>query len=409
MKLKRNLAIVSLYLALDLITNAFATSRLPDTITISPYQEQHQATTPQLQRRDTECIPRSSTLKLLSEMPFSGLFRDLKGNGVDFEGSDITRVHGKFYVVFDSSYSIGILEDEHFSFRSDANRLAGHKDQESQFEGIAYVPENDTFLLLHETWSENKEFYQPYIATAKLGKQGDDYDIISRCPVDVQLTHENKGWEAISYVLTSKGEGFVLGLCEGNYCMGGRQGRESGNGRLVVAQLQHNDEGCVWKPVKTLYIPSSADFTDYSGLAPNYASNKLAILSQENAAVWIGDFDFETLEFLEKDDNGQVFHLPRNVNCDIIYCNAEGIQWIDDYRVVVVSDRAKKDQPWWCDAKDQSVHLFSLGRDWVVDYDDDDKEEKKKAVNDASGTGTMVDDEEAMIRGLLRVDMQQNL
>ncbi len=33
------------------------------------------------------------------------------------------------------------------------NVLAGEKGEESQFEGIAYVPANDTFLLLHEVWS----------------------------------------------------------------------------------------------------------------------------------------------------------------------------------------------------------------------------------------------------------------
>jgi hypothetical protein len=42
-----------------------------------------------------------------------------------------------------------VLEALHF-FPHSANMLAGDVEKESQFEGIAYVPENDTFLLLHE-------------------------------------------------------------------------------------------------------------------------------------------------------------------------------------------------------------------------------------------------------------------
>jgi hypothetical protein len=32
----------------------------------------------------------------------------------------------------------------------------------------------------------------------------------------------------------------------------------------------------------------------------------------------------------------------------MIYCNAEGVAWIDNYRVVVASDKAKSKQPFWC-------------------------------------------------------------
>lgn len=49
-----------------------------------------------------------------------------------------------------SSFSLGYL-DEYFHFRSPLNKLIGDKGEEdSQFEGIAYVPENNTFLLLQE-------------------------------------------------------------------------------------------------------------------------------------------------------------------------------------------------------------------------------------------------------------------
>lgn len=43
---------------------------------------------------------RRSTAKVVKEMPFLGLFEDLRKQSV-FEGSDIVRVRGKYYVVFD--------------------------------------------------------------------------------------------------------------------------------------------------------------------------------------------------------------------------------------------------------------------------------------------------------------------
>lgn len=67
-------------------------------------------------------------------------------------------------------------------------------------------------------------------------------------------------------------------------------------------------------------------------------------------------------EFLS--ESGIVFHLPRDNHCNMIYCNAEGIQWLDDYRLLIVSDKAKSKQPYWCDQKDQSVHIFSFPPIW---------------------------------------------
>ena len=36
----------------------------------------------------------------------------------------------------------------------------------------------------------------------------------------------------------------MLGLCEGNHCLGGRKGRASGNGRIAVFQLDGAGEDC---------------------------------------------------------------------------------------------------------------------------------------------------------------------
>lgn len=295
---------------------------------------------------------RNFALKRVKEAPFSGLFLDVK-NQTKFEASDIAELDGNYYVVFDSSMSLGML-DERFQFRGE--RLIGEQGEESQFEGIAHVPENDTWLLLAESVPSSGA-YKPEITVAKLHEDLDGYDVLEKCLVDFELTHENKGFEAIAYV-----NGMLLGLCEGNHCVGGEKGRERGNGRIVVSRVHRDDDGsCVWKPSSVIDIPSSADFQDYSGMAIHYGLQKIAILSQEDAAVYIADFDTEQLVF--KGD-GAVYHLPRDSHCDMVYCNAEGIHFLDDYRLIIVSDKAKKNQPFQCDEKDQSVHIFAFPAGW---------------------------------------------
>ena len=97
-------------------------------------------------------------------------------------------------------------------------------------------------------------------------------------------------------------------------------------------------------------------------MAYNHAIGKLAIVSQEDAAIWVGDFDIDDIDF--KSQNGEIFHLPRDNDCRVQYCNAEGLQWLDNYRLLVASDKAKSTQPYWCDTHDQSIHIFAFPPGW---------------------------------------------
>lgn len=72
----------------------------------------------------------------------------------------------------------------------------------------------------------------------------------------------------------------------------------------------------------------------------------------------IGDFDINNMDFAS--NLGEIYHLPRNAHCHIIYCNVEGLQWLDEYRIVISSDKAKSKQPFHCDTKDQSIHIFAM-------------------------------------------------
>eukprot|EP00889_Picochlorum_renovo_P007154 jgi/Picre1/34184/NNA_001658.t1 len=197
---------------------------------------------------------RAFTLQAVKEAKFSGLFRNVR-NQTKFEGSDIATLDGKYYVVFDSSMSLGYTDDR-FSFRGEHNTLIGDRVEESQFEGIAYVPENETWLLLHESLY-HEDSYKPFVTVAKIKPDLSGYDILDKCKVDFELTHENKGFEGIARLL-----------------------------RMDVSGRPHPSLTFLPLPISKTMLEWL--FTDLG---------KIAIVSQEDAAVFVSDFDIETLSF----------------------------------------------------------------------------------------------------------------
>ena len=218
---------------------------------------------------------------------------------------------------------------------------------------------------------------------------GDPPRLLRSCPVDFALTHGNKGLEDLYYL----GGGRALALCEGNFCAGGSEGREKGNGRILVLRLEEsgsdgeNDEifvggeraaaaaatararrasggasgggggprrvvvgsssssslsllpppplfaaPCAWRVDAVLDLPSDALFEDYSGLAVR--GGLAAVLSQRDEAAFVAGFDVASLKFDPVPEDRRfarrVFALPRSQTCERTFCTAEGIDLVDD-------------------------------------------------------------------------------
>jgi hypothetical protein len=86
------------------------------------------------------------------------------------------------------------------------------------------------------------------------------------------------------------------------------------------------------------------------------------VLSQETSALWIGRVreDPPGLDELWEDE-GDIVQFPTDSDGRKVYCNLEGITWLDGTTLAVVSDRAKrKKQPKRCRRKDESIHIFRL-------------------------------------------------
>lgn len=321
---------------------------------------------------------RKKSLKLVREIPIAGVLGTLQEE-TKFEASGIARRGNNQYVIAcDNTRSLPCLNDR-LQFKSnvswlirdsenpaqsaaslDSDNIRGSTEvagiNDSQFEGITYLPRSDHMLVVKEL-VRHEGHYHPVVQELEFAKDNQTYRTMLNCTVNFKLTHDNKGFEGIQFHEDANGEKWLMGLCEGNFCSGGKHGRKKGHGRIVVSKFyQDEDLGvCGWEPVKVIKIPKTAYFADYSDMA--FRGNRLAITSQEESEVWIGEFDKEKMEFASE---GSHYHFPRSDSCEQIYCNIEGVEWIDDDRLMLASDRSKADQPYICTRRDQSVHIMVL-------------------------------------------------
>ena len=59
---------------------------------------------------------------------------------------------------------------------------------------------------------------------------------------------------------------------------------------------------------------------------------------------------------------GKVLQFPKSEDCHTVYCNIEGIHWINEEMLLGVSDEMKGrgKQDYRCFEKDQAIHAFVL-------------------------------------------------
>jgi len=379
-----------------------------------------------------------TTLKTATESTMVALFSDLHGEK-KFEASDVIPLENDYLVVYDNLYYIGKVERT-MQFHGPGNSLlhsSPRREGDSGFEALVYIKERQSFLLVVESEEKKhdpfhgasiglkkvnttkegeaagralddgkgdgdkdedkeddttfhaiiEEVKMPFLVENADSERGHDdrssapgskhhgYELHERCPTEFTFSSGNKGFEGAVHVMHDD-EIVLLGLCEGNFCEGGKRGRKPGHGRLVLMVKQgRNDttaQPCVWATVGVLALPATAAFSDYSAVAILEASSSavtgshrvyhLAVTSQESSQVWIGQLrtggNFSEWSLTD----GVVYNFPRDSDCDIVYCNIEGISFVDDNLLVAVSDKMKSGgrQSYRCLAKDQSIHTFVL-------------------------------------------------
>jgi len=319
-----------------------------------------------------------TTVKTAFEQSFFGMIQDQKGEQ-KFEASDVIKIDEEwYYAIADSSWAIHKFRSDLRAFSAD-NVLIGNPHREetdSGYEAIFY--DKGVFYVVRESVKHHQEGifqgeHHAIVEELVIDETGLDYTIQDQCSVEYQFDGSSKGFEGALGLHGPNGEFYLVGLCEGNYCTEGDKGKEKGNGRIVISEKKTAKGayyGCVWETKKVIKIPSTADFMDYSAIAMK-PDGTTVITSQENSQLWIGKFkltgaggtlDLDNAGFVESEF--EVYDFPRDTNCEVNYCNVEGIHWVTDTLLVAVSDQMKKrgKQDFRCLTKDQSAHVFLLPR-----------------------------------------------
>ncbi|XZF13512.1 hypothetical protein ACTHGU_17165 [Chitinophagaceae bacterium MMS25-I14] len=260
-------------------------------------------------------------------------------SGDDFEASGVYYLDGYFYIACDNRYKIAKIKMS-LPENSNDNTLLSSGSGDSNFEGITYDNNNTPNFFVVEESVKNGSSYQPRIREydGSMNYQNSmwaDYYFTS--------SNNNKAFEGIAWVFRG-GDDYILGLVEGT-------------GKIPVLKKTSSQ----WQKVAEITLPSSVTFNDYSDIA--IYGNKVAITSQEDAQLWIGTLSDTTWEIT----GGTAYEFPHGsssgvvgAGSDVLYGNIEGVSFINANQIVVVSDKAKSDQPSYQTYKDQSVHIFNI-------------------------------------------------
>jgi hypothetical protein len=265
------------------------------------------------------------------------------------EASGIHFKDGFLYIVFDNDPYIVRLKPD-LSSQPEDHQVIYLREGSVGYEDLTYQPFDRRWYCLLEALEYRAGEFRP-----RIDEFDEEFHLIAHHWLEFPLARSNKGIEGLT-TLRYRGDDYLLGLCEGNDCQGGKAGRTPGNGRIQVFRRDAGE----WRHFGTIRLPASIPFEDYSSLALN--DRFITVISQVTSAMWVGKVrqDATSLDTLFE-DAGHLYTFPRDEEGRIIYCNLEGVTWIGDGELAAVSDRSKAhDQPGRCERKDQSVHIFKL-------------------------------------------------
>ncbi len=282
-------------------------------------------------------------MTLVEERKLSDLIQPPTGRGV-LEASGVIARGGYYYVIFDNVRRVARIHSS-LDVGSKKHAWFGRARDGEGYEDIAFSRHTGRFYLLIEGEKHPDGSYKALI---------DECDEAAKFKrrrwVDFPFDKRNKGFEGLSAVRW-KGRDYLLALCEGNRCRGGRKGRKPGGGRIHVLQRA----GTVWKPVATIALPPRVTFEDYA--AVSLRGTRIAVVSQQASRLWIGTLRFRDWTIAGR---GTTYDFPRSRKGKPKYCTLEGLCWLSPRTFVLVSDLAGGDCPKRCRKRDQSIHVFRI-------------------------------------------------
>jgi hypothetical protein len=261
-----------------------------------------------------------------------------------FEASGVVAKGAEFYVVFDNTPQVARIGAGLAADRA-GSVLIGHSGGAVGYEDIAHDGDAGRFHVLVEALPYRSNRFMAQAQTFD-----EQFRHVDSRWLDFPLDRPNKGLEGLTCVRRA-GRTYLLGLCEGNRCKAGAEGRRPGGGRIQLFVEGRRR----WEHAGTVRLPKAVRFEDYSSVA--VAGDRVAVVSQASSALWVAALRPGGWEFV---DDGLTYRFPTDERDRPRYGNVEGVAWISGYEVVVVSDKAKRTQPRRCRATDRSIHVFAL-------------------------------------------------
>lgn len=240
------------------------------------------------------------------------------------------------YVIFDNLNAVAKID---LSFEpKKSNHLFSVLNVGTGFEDITYDPKDEKFYLIIESLRDADGVFRGLVS-----EYDKNFLFLNCTKLNPAFERKNKGFEGVGHFRRDGGE-YLVGLWEGADSKKGTRG----NGCIYLFPKTRNEK---WSEHFSLQLPKSARFKDFAAIARR--DNRVAVISQESRRLWIGEIN-------ENQDGfsvgaGQVYRFPKKS-----YCNVEGVSWLSDDLLVMVSDRRKKKQKDVCKCKDQSIHIFRV-------------------------------------------------
>jgi len=277
--------------------------------------------------------------KLFELLPSAGEDTRLEASGIVVDGTHLL-------IVLDNLTQIARIPFRREPFEARPGTFVGHDSLGVDgFEDLVLDTEGGRLLLLREAVEQDDGAFR-----AEIEEWNDRFALERSRTLPFEFEDVNKGFEGLA--LTRRGgRQWLLALCEGNRCHGGKKGREPGGGRIHV----FGEEGGAWVLERELRLPEDVLFEDYSGLAID--GDRVGVVSQTTSMLWVSHLAPNGWSW---EGQSSLYEFPRKGNREMLYSEIEGLAWLGPQRIAVVSDRGKKEQTGDEATKDQSIHVFDL-------------------------------------------------
>jgi hypothetical protein len=284
---------------------------------------------------DGSSVSRALTVQLVAEKKLSKL---LPTKDVDhYEASGIVASGGMLYVVSDNLTNVAAIDTS----LSDG-KLGPGEAINSQYEAITASDDGRFFAMIEPTVDDG---------SAEVAELGTDTALVGRSMTDATFKHANKGFEGAAWLRVS-GKEYLLASCENNDCKD--DDSPPGEGRVRLLSLVNG----VWTNQKTLKLPESVAFLNYSDIAlRSNGDGKYAVLivSRKSSLLWLGTLSTSDWTFTGA---STFYTFPHDADGAVQYCSVEGVTFLGPTVVAAVSDKSDGGKP--CTDEEESIHIFQL-------------------------------------------------